>query len=81
MKNTIKLIIGTLIFSLITACASVPRTYTYWAKEGASKQVVKDKIGHCRIEVGADKLSETQAKKMLSYCMKADGYLLKTERR
>lgn len=53
-----------------------PQPYEYWHKEGVSQQSVNDKIGHCRIEVGAQNASKEYADKLISYCMKSDNYHL-----
>lgn len=77
-NKTIALITVTLF---MTACTSAPRPYqvSTWYKEGMTKSVTNDKIGHCKIEVGASNLSQEQARKLVTYCMKADGYRLVTE--
>ena len=76
-----KIVALTAVSLVLSACASSPRPYqvTSWHKEAVSSSMTKDKIGHCKIEVGASNLSQEQAKKLVSYCMKADGYKLVTE--
>ncbi len=53
-----------------------PQPYEYWHKEGATKRSINDKIGHCRIEIDAQNLSEERADKLVSYCMQSDNYHL-----
>lgn len=78
-----KIITLTTVTLFVTACTSAPKPYqaTTWYKEGITKNVTNDKIGHCKIEVGASNLSKEQALKLVSYCMQADGYRLVTETR
>lgn len=72
---------------LISACTvtHAPRTtmaqpklqlIEQWYKEGVSQSVTRDKVGHCKIEVGASRLSQAEAEKLISYCMRSDGYRL-----
>lgn len=58
------------------AYQSATQPYEYWNKEGVSQQSVNDKIGYCRIEVGAQNASKEYADKLISYCMKSDNYHL-----
>lgn len=79
-----KIIALAAVTSVMTACTiapATPRPYqeTSWQKEGVTKSVANDKIGHCKIEVGANNLSQEQARKLVTYCMQADGYRLVTE--
>ena len=76
-----KIIALTTATLFMTACTSAPRPYqvSTWYKEGMTKSVTNDKIGHCKTEVGASNLSQEQARKLVTYCMKADGYRLVTE--
>lgn len=76
-----KIVALTAVSLVLSACVSSPRPYqvTSWNKEAVSSSMTKDKIGHCKIEVGASNLSQEQANKLVSYCMKADGYKLVTE--
>ena len=71
----------TTVTLFMTACTSAPRPYqvSAWHKEGITKSVTNDKIGHCKTEVGASNLSQEQARKLVTYCMQADGYRLVTE--
>lgn len=78
MKNFNKLFVITITAFTLSACSSTPKSYTTWYKEGATKQSVKDKVGHCRVEVGAENLSQQKAKQLVSYCMKSEGYRLET---
>ncbi len=78
MNSFNKLLVLTITTIILSACASTPKSYTTWHKEGATKQSVKDKIGHCRVEVGATDLSEKKAKQLVGYCMKSEGYRLET---
>ena len=78
MNNLNKLFVLTLATLVLSACTSMPKSYTTWYKEGATKQSVKDKIGHCRVEVGAKDLSAKKAEQLVGYCMKSEGYRLET---
>lgn len=89
MTKLNKIIILSTISLLMTAC-SVDRGLNYqsplqayqtssWHKEGVDKSMTNDKIGHCKIEVGASRLSKEEGDKLVNYCMKADGYRLVTE--
>lgn len=53
-----------------------PQPAEQWYKEGVSQSVTRDKVGHCKIEVGASRLSQAEAEKLIGYCMKSDGYRL-----
>ena len=70
------IIIITLSALMLTACSSTP--YQYWHKEGASAQITKDTLGYCRHDVGANDLSSEKANKLVAYCMKSKGFILKT---
>ena len=79
-----KIIALAAVTSVMTACTIAPvtpRPYqeTSWQKEGISKSETNDKIGHCKTEVGYNNLPQEQARKLATYCMKADGYKLVTE--
>lgn len=85
MLNLNKIIILTTVSLFMTACTittgPTPRPYqaSSWYKEGVNKSVTSDKLGYCKTEVGASRLSQEEAKKLIGYCMKADGYRLVTE--
>jgi len=81
MFNLNRIITLITVTLFMTACTSTPRPYqvSTWYKEGVTKSVTNDKIGHCKVEVGASNLSQEQARKLVTYCMKADGYRLVTE--
>ena len=81
MNSFNKLIVITVTTLILSACASTPKPYTYWHKEGATKQSVTDQIGHCRVEVNAKDLSQPKAKQLIGYCMKSEGYSLETSYR
>lgn len=76
-----KIIALTTVALSMTACTSTPTPYqvTSWYKEGITKSETNDKIGHCKTEVGYNNLPQEQARKLATYCMKADGYRLVTE--
>lgn len=74
MKNIIFI---SAITTLLAACAS-PTPYQYWHKEGKTRQQANDQLGFCRIDVGAQDLSKDKANKLISYCMKSNGYTIKT---
>lgn len=87
LNKTIALIVATLFVTACTSDSSVnnirayqptPITTSSWQKEGVSESTKNDKIGHCKIEVGASRLSKEEAEKLVSYCMKADGYNMVT---
>ena len=73
-------VLSTLIF---TACTPAPTlvTYRYWHKEGVSTKQTQDTLGHCSYDVGANDLSSEKANKLVSYCMKSKGFILKTGQR
>ncbi|MGO2301611.1 hypothetical protein ACT3QO_01950 [Psychrobacter sp. AOP7-D1-15] len=85
-----KIIALTTATLFMTACTSdrslnntrayqpTPVTTSSWQKEGVSESMKNDKVGHCKIEVGASRLSKEEAEKLVSYCMKADGYNMVT---
>ena len=67
---------------LLTACETYPpRPYSYWAKEGVSRQAAQDQLGYCRHDTRATDLSPEHAKKLVGYCMKSKGYEIRTEYR
>ena len=76
-----KIIALTTVALFMTACTSTPTPYqvTSWYKEGITNSETNDKIGHCKTEVGYNNLPREQARKLATYCMKADGYRLVTE--
>lgn len=81
-NKTIALTTATLFMTACTITTGpTPRPYqvSSWYKEGVNKNVTNDKIGHCKTEVNASRLSKEEAQKLVGYCMKADGYRLVTE--
>lgn len=86
MVNLNKIVALTVISLFMTACTvssglSQPYQASYWYKEGVNQSVTNDKVGYCKTEVGASRLSQEEAKKLVGYCMKADGYRVVTETR
>lgn len=85
MFNLNKIIALTTVSLFMTACTittgSTPRPYqsSSWYKEDVNKSDTNDRLGYCKTEVGASKLSQEEAKKLVGYCMKAHGYRLITE--
>lgn len=75
--KTIYCVAGVMTALLLSACAS-PKPYSYWHKEETSKEKTNQVLNFCKEDVGADMLSDEQAKKMVSYCMRSKGFTLKT---
>ncbi|MBR5494152.1 hypothetical protein [Psychrobacter sp. BF1] len=72
MNRLNKIVAITSIALFMSACSSSPKPT--WYKQGVTPTVTADKLGFCRTDVNAENLSEAHAKKMIAYCMKADGY-------
>lgn len=91
MFNLNKILALTAVTIFMSACTvqhaptrayqHTPRSFevSYWYKEGVSRSVTKDRVGYCKTEVNASRLSQEEAEKLVSYCMKADGYRMVTE--
>ncbi|UOP05449.1 hypothetical protein [Conchiformibius kuhniae] len=64
-----------LALGCLAACASEP--YYFWEKQGVSQAKTRDVLGFCRQDVGADRLAKAQAEKLVGYCMRSKGFVLK----
>ncbi len=52
---------------LLALLSLKPQQVKEWYKQGVSQSVTRDKVGHCKIEVGASRLSQVEAEKLISY--------------
>lgn len=64
-------------FSVLLLAAYAFKPDDFWFQQGVSEAEVRDVLVFCRQDVGAERLSKEYVEKMVAYCMKSKGFILK----